>query len=219
MGQQSQLLRLVASKLGLAPCPERKLPMTGWFCWFDFAKFVEWVKLRWMWNVRERVLGLWNVSSSSVSRINCFYFHSLRRKAVGDSWKMCVSHTKHAVLYLHHRVFWIQRGSQLIAHVYNFWFSADPEPMGLIEWFVTVGSIVLLIITFPISLCASFKVVQEYERAVIFRLGRLRKGGPRGPGIFFVLPCIDTYCKVDLRTVSFDVPPQEVRVYLNFHHA
>jgi erythrocyte band 7 integral membrane protein len=51
--------------------------------------------------------------------------------------------------------------------------------------------------------------VQEYERAVIFRLGRLRTGGARGPGIFFILPCVDSYCKVDLRTVSFDVPPQE----------
>lgn len=55
-----------------------------------------------------------------------------------------------------------------------------------------------------------FQVVQEFERAVIFRLGRLRKGGARGPGLFFVLPCIDTYRKVDLRTVSFNVPPQEV---------
>lgn len=53
-------------------------------------------------------------------------------------------------------------------------------------------------------------MVQEYERAVIFRLGRLRKGDARGPGIFFIIPCIDNYCKVDLRTVSFDVPPQEV---------
>lgn len=59
-----------------------------------------------------------------------------------------------------------------------------------------------------------FQVVQEFERAVIFRLGRLRKGGARGPGLFFVLPCIDTYRKVDLRTVSFDVPPQEVSVNL-----
>lgn len=55
-----------------------------------------------------------------------------------------------------------------------------------------------------------FQVVQEFERAVIFRLGRVRKGGARGPGLFFVLPCVDTYRKVDLRTVSFDVPPQEV---------
>ena len=45
---------------------------------------------------------------------------------------------------------------------------------------------------------------------MIFRLGRLRKGGAKGPGIFFIIPCIDTYRKVDLRTVSFDVPPQEV---------
>jgi erythrocyte band 7 integral membrane protein len=54
------------------------------------------------------------------------------------------------------------------------------------------------------------KVVQEYERAVIFRLGRIRYGGARGPGMFFILPCIDSYTKVDLRTVTFDVAPQEV---------
>ena len=54
------------------------------------------------------------------------------------------------------------------------------------------------------------QVVQEYERAVIFRLGRLVKEGSKGPGIFFIIPCIDTYTKVDLRTVSFDVPPQGI---------
>ena len=68
----------------------------------------------------------------------------------------------------------------------------------------------VVMITLPISLCLCIKVVQEYERAVIFRLGRLRSGGAKGPGIFFILPCIDSYKKVDLRTVSFDVPPQEV---------
>ena len=57
-----------------------------------------------------------------------------------------------------------------------------------------------------------FQVVTEYERAVIFRLGRLRKGGSKGPGIFTVIPCIDSYRCVDLRTVSFDVPPQEVSI-------
>lgn len=41
-------------------------------------------------------------------------------------------------------------------------------------------------------------------------LSVFRRGGARGPGVFFVLPCVDDYCKVDLRTVSFDVPPQEV---------
>ncbi|CAO1367333.1 unnamed protein product [Diamesa hyperborea] len=71
-------------------------------------------------------------------------------------------------------------------------------------------SIILMILTFPVAIFFCFKVVQEYERAVIFRMGRLRSGGARGPGVFFVLPCVDNYCKVDLRTVSFDVPPQEV---------
>ena len=54
------------------------------------------------------------------------------------------------------------------------------------------------------------KVVQEYERVVIFRLGRLLAGGARGPGIFFIVPCVDSYQKVDMRTLTFDVPPQEV---------
>ncbi|XP_037879705.1 band 7 protein AGAP004871-like isoform X1 [Glossina fuscipes] len=71
-------------------------------------------------------------------------------------------------------------------------------------------SIVLVILTAPISFFMCFKVVQEYERAVIFRLGRLLQGGARGPGIFFILPCIDTYARVDLRTRTYDVPPQEV---------
>ena len=42
------------------------------------------------------------------------------------------------------------------------------------------------------------QVVQEYERAVLFRLGRLREGGAKGPGIFFILPCIDHYKKVGM---------------------
>ena len=49
----------------------------------------------------------------------------------------------------------------------------------------------------PTPYSESLQVVQEYERSVIFRLGRLRKGGAKGPGIFFVIPCIDTYRKVD----------------------
>ncbi|XP_039271276.1 stomatin-like isoform X1 [Styela clava] len=68
----------------------------------------------------------------------------------------------------------------------------------------------VILITFPVAICLCVKVVQEYERAVIFRLGRLSKGGAKGPGIFFVIPCTDEYSKVDLRTQSFDVPPQEI---------
>jgi erythrocyte band 7 integral membrane protein len=53
--------------------------------------------------------------------------------------------------------------------------------------------------------------VKEYERAVIFRLGRsLGIGGAKGPGLFFILPCIDNMITVDLRTITFDVPPQEI---------
>lgn len=68
----------------------------------------------------------------------------------------------------------------------------------------------LAIVFFPISLFFTLKIVQEYERAVIFRLGRLSSNSVRGPGMCFILPCIDTLHLIDMRTVSFDVPPQEV---------
>ena len=54
------------------------------------------------------------------------------------------------------------------------------------------------------------QIVKEYERAVILRLGRILPGGAKGPGLFFILPCIDTIINVDLRTITFDVPPQEI---------
>ncbi|KAI3354081.1 hypothetical protein L3Q82_018630 [Scortum barcoo] len=54
------------------------------------------------------------------------------------------------------------------------------------------------------------QIVKEYERAVIFRLGRITDRKPKGPGLFFILPCTDNFVKVDLRTVSFDIPPQEI---------
>ncbi|XP_045125858.1 band 7 protein AGAP004871-like isoform X10 [Portunus trituberculatus] len=94
--------------------------------------------------------------------------------------------------------------------VFTPFFRANPEGPGCCAIILTIVSYLLIIATFPFSLCMCIKVVQEYERAVIFRLGRLLKGGAKGPGIFFVVPCIDSYRKVDLRTVSFDVPPQEV---------
>ena len=74
-------------------------------------------------------------------------------------------------------------------------------------------SILLVLVTLPFSLCYCVKVVQEYERAVIFRLGRLKKGGASGPGLFFILPCIDNYrLVIKLRPdlcftiVTFEVP-------------
>ncbi|MGD8904090.1 MAG: slipin family protein [Anaerolineae bacterium] len=58
-----------------------------------------------------------------------------------------------------------------------------------------------------IILAAAIKVVQEYERGVIFRLGRLQ--GPKGPGIFFIIPIVDKMVKVDLRVITLDIPSQE----------
>ena len=66
--------------------------------------------------------------------------------------------------------------------------------------------------TLPFSLLYTIKVVQEYERAVIFRLGRLLSGGARGPGVFFIIPCVDVYEKIDLRTSTYEIPPQEVYI-------
>jgi len=86
----------------------------------------------------------------------------------------------------------------------------DGGSLGCCGYILYALSLLLIVVTFPFSLCLCIKVVQEYERAVIFRLGRLLSGGAKGPGLFFVIPCIDSYTKVDLRTVSFDVPPQEV---------
>ena len=75
---------------------------------------------------------------------------------------------------------------------------------------MTVCSVILLTTTLPFSLIFVVKVVQEYERAVIFRLGRLLTGGARGPGVFFIIPCVDIYEKIDLRTATYEIPPQEV---------
>jgi erythrocyte band 7 integral membrane protein len=71
-------------------------------------------------------------------------------------------------------------------------------------------SIFFLFITIPFCLPFCVKVAKEYERAVVFRTGRLIKRGTKGPGMFFVIPCIDTFKIVDLRVLSFDVPPQEI---------
>jgi regulator of protease activity HflC (stomatin/prohibitin superfamily) len=68
----------------------------------------------------------------------------------------------------------------------------------------------VIVVIFVVSvIVSSIKVVKEYERGVIFRVGRVR-GGPKGPGLFILLPFIDKMVKVDLRTVTMDVPPQDV---------
>ncbi len=66
----------------------------------------------------------------------------------------------------------------------------------------------LLLLAVFAAASSAVKIVQEYERGVIFRLGRLV--GAKGPGLFFIIPMIDRMVKVDLRVVTLDVPSQEV---------
>jgi len=68
--------------------------------------------------------------------------------------------------------------------------------------------IIGIVIILFIILSSAIRVVKEYERGVIFRLGRLV--GARGPGLFFIIPIFEMMVKIDLRIVTFDVPPQEV---------
>ena len=77
---------------------------------------------------------------------------------------------------------------------------------------VGVGAIVVLIaaVLFIIFILASaVRIVNEYERGVIFRLGRVQ-GRAKGPGLILLIPIVDRMVKIDLRTVSMSVPPQEV---------
>ncbi|MGH2535213.1 MAG: slipin family protein [Thermomicrobiales bacterium] len=71
------------------------------------------------------------------------------------------------------------------------------------------GVVVMVIALFVmIVLFSAIKIVQEYERGVVFRLGRLI--GPRGPGLIILIPFVERMVKVDLRTVTMDIPAQEV---------
>jgi len=72
----------------------------------------------------------------------------------------------------------------------------------------TVAIIVVVAILCAIFLPAAIKILREYERGVIFRLGRLT--GTKGPGIFVIIPFVDRMVKVDLRVITMDVPYQEV---------
>jgi regulator of protease activity HflC (stomatin/prohibitin superfamily) len=69
--------------------------------------------------------------------------------------------------------------------------------------------VVVIAVLLVLLLSASVRVAREYERGVIFRLGRLHSP-PKGPGLFFLIPIIDKMVRVDLRTVTLNIPPQEV---------
>jgi regulator of protease activity HflC (stomatin/prohibitin superfamily) len=70
-------------------------------------------------------------------------------------------------------------------------------------------SVIVVVALILFVVAASVKVIREYERAIVFRLGRLAQE-PKGPGLFFLIPIIDRMVKVDLRTITLMIPPQEV---------
>jgi len=70
---------------------------------------------------------------------------------------------------------------------------------------IIIAAVALIVVLF---LASAIRVVREYERGVIFRLGRLV--GAKGPGIFLIIPIVDKMVRISLRTVTLDVPPQEV---------
>src|SRR5438046_447713 len=69
--------------------------------------------------------------------------------------------------------------------------------------------VVIVLVLVVLFLFAAVKVAREYERGIIFRLGRLLPE-PKGPGLFLLIPIVDRMVKVDLRTITLTVPPQEV---------
>ncbi|XP_035135168.1 podocin isoform X3 [Callithrix jacchus] len=82
--------------------------------------------------------------------------------------------------------------------------------LGACEWLLVFISLLFIIMTFPFSIWFCIKVVQEHERVIIFRLGHLLPGRAKGPGLFFFLPCLDTYHKVDLRLQTLEIPFHEI---------
>ena len=81
--------------------------------------------------------------------------------------------------------------------------------MGIIELLIALLPLICVLgIPLLIFIAMGVRIVQEYERGVIFRLGRVL-GRPKGPGLFILIPFIDRMRKVDLRTITMDVPTQE----------
>jgi regulator of protease activity HflC (stomatin/prohibitin superfamily) len=72
-----------------------------------------------------------------------------------------------------------------------------------------VAALIALLVLLVLFLIGALKVAREYERGVIFRLGRLLPT-PKGPGLFFLIPIVDRMVRVDLRTITLQIPPQDV---------
>src|SRR5712692_6502953 len=76
---------------------------------------------------------------------------------------------------------------------------------------MAIGLVALVVVLFLVVLflISAIKVAREYERGIVFRLGRLFPE-PKGPGLFILIPIVDRMVRVDLRTVTLNIPPQEV---------
>lgn len=96
------------------------------------------------------------------------------------------------------------------AYTENIQFTRVKQPLigRICHLFLTACCMLLLILTFPISGWFCFRKLGEYERIAIFRLGRLVE--IKGPGIAFILPCVDNCRKVDMKIKAFKVPPQQI---------
>ena len=79
---------------------------------------------------------------------------------------------------------------------------------------MSVISVAVLVILILMIMGSALRILNEYERGVIFRLGRVRTVGgkpmAKSPGLIFLIPVVDKLVKVSLRTVTMDVPPQDV---------
>jgi regulator of protease activity HflC (stomatin/prohibitin superfamily) len=70
------------------------------------------------------------------------------------------------------------------------------------------AAIGVIVVVAVLIILSGLKVLKEYERGVVFRLGRLTPY--RGPGVIFVIPVVERWVRIDLRTVTLDIPPQDV---------
>ncbi|KAM8875726.1 podocin [Spinachia spinachia] len=84
------------------------------------------------------------------------------------------------------------------------------DNLGGFEWLLMVIVLAVVLLILPVSIWFCVKIVREHERAVIFRLGHLLRGRPRGPGLIFYLPLLDVCHKVDIRLTMLKVPPHTV---------
>jgi regulator of protease activity HflC (stomatin/prohibitin superfamily) len=84
----------------------------------------------------------------------------------------------------------------------------DPSIQKLIGGAMALFIPLIIVVLFVLT--SAIKILREYERGVVFRLGRLRDGGAKGPGVILLWPIIDKMVRMDLRVVTIDVPKQEI---------